>query len=106
MILLKIKSNGNTKYTKLIKKFQEATSVVFQLMNRSKDEYENYIASRLNDPKTNAKTYWSVLRTFYSGKKVPIIPPLLINNKLISDFSVKASCFNDFFASQCIPLSN
>ena len=32
---------------------------------------------------TTTKTYWSILKTFYNGKKVPIIPPLLINDKLI-----------------------
>ena len=49
---------------------------------------------------------WSILKTFYNGKKVPIIPPLLINDKLISDFEVKANHFNNFFASQYIPLDN
>ena len=39
-------------------------------------------------------------------KKILIIPPLLINDKLISDFKVKANYFNDFFASQCTPLNN
>ena len=34
------------------------------------------------------------LKTFYDGKKVPTIPPLLINNKLISDFEIKADYFN------------
>ena len=110
MILLKIKSNGNTKYTKLIKnvhaysdclKLQEVTRVISELISRRKDEYQNYIASRLNDPKTNAKTYWFIFKTFYNGKKVPIIPPLLINNKLISDFEVKTNYFNDSF---CIPV--
>ena len=81
MILLKIKSNRN----------------------RYKDVYQNYIASRLNDPKTNAKTYCYVLKTFYNGKKVWIIPSLPINNKLISDFEVKGNYFNNFFASQCTP---
>ena len=37
---------------------------------------------------------------------VPIIPPLLINNKLESDFKVKANNFNSFFASKCTPLIN
>ena len=37
---------------------------------------------------------------------VKIIPPLLFNNKLISDFKLKANYFNDFFASQCTPLHN
>ena len=43
-------------------KFQEATSVVSELTSRRKDEYQSYIASRLNDPKTSAKTYWSFLQ--------------------------------------------
>ena len=37
---------------------------------------------------------------------MPIISPLLINNKLISDFEVKADYFIDFFESQCMPLNN
>ena len=31
-------------------KLQEATSVVSELISRCKDEYQNYIAPRLNDP--------------------------------------------------------
>ena len=37
-------------------KLQEATSAVSELISICKDEYQNYTASRLNDPKTNAKT--------------------------------------------------
>ena len=44
-------------------------------------------------------------KTFYYGKKLPIISPLLINNKLISDSKVKANYFNGFFAFQCTPLN-
>ena len=87
-------------------KFQEAVSKVSELINIRKEEYQNHIALKLNDPMTNTKTYWSILKTFYNGKKVPVIPPLLINNKLISDLKVKANHFNHFFASQCIPLNN
>ena len=84
MILLKIKSNGNTKYAKL----HEATSVVSQLISRCKDEYQKYIASRLNYPKTNAKMYLQILKTFYDGKKLMTTPPFLINNMLISDYEI------------------
>ena len=55
-------------------KLQEATSFISELISRCKDEYQNYIASRLNDPKTNAETDWSILKTFCNGRKVPIIP--------------------------------
>ena len=60
-------------------KLQVATSVIPELIGRCKDEYQNYIASRLNDPKANAKMYWSISKTFCNGKKVPIITPLLIS---------------------------
>ena len=39
-------------------------------------------------------------------KKVPIIPPLLINNEIIPDLEAKANHFNNLFASQCAPLNN
>ena len=66
MILLKIISNRNTKYIKSTKnghkdsgflKLQEATSVVSELISRRKEEYQNRIVLKLNDPMTNAKTY-------------------------------------------------
>ena len=61
---------------------------------------------KLNDPTTTAKTYWSILKSFYNDSKIPLIPPLLVNNKIVSDFTEKANLFNDFFATQCKPLSN
>ena len=60
-----------------------------ELVSRRKEEYQNNLALKLSDPLTNAKIYWSRLKTFYNRKKVPIIPLLLINNKGISDFEVK-----------------
>ena len=54
-------------------------------------------AKKLSDPKTSSKTYWSILKTFYNTKKVPIIPPILIENKLETDFLKKANYFNQFF---------
>ena len=32
--------------------------------------------------------------------------PLLVNNKIVSDFTKKTNLFNDFFAAQCTPLTN
>ena len=43
----------------------------------------------LHDPMKNAKSYCSLLKHFYNGKKVPIIPPLLIDNRIISDSEKK-----------------
>ena len=59
-----------------------------------------HLASKLNNPKTGAKTYWLVLKSFYSRKKIPLIPPL------ITDFKQKANLFSNFFASQCRTFAN
>ena len=53
-----------------------------------------------------AKTYWSILKTFYNDKKIPLIPPLLIDDTFITDTQAKANIFNNFFAEQCTPLKN
>ena len=51
-------------------------------------------------PKLRQKKYWSITKTFANGKKVPVIPPILVNNKLLTNFNDKASIFNDFFSKQ------
>ena len=48
-----------------------------------------HLANKLMDPTTSSKTYWSILKTFYVGRKIPIIPLLLINGKLETDFKKK-----------------
>ena len=35
---------------------------------------------------------------------MPLVLPLLINNKILSDFTEKVNLFNEFFATQCTPL--
>ena len=67
--------------------------------------YEN-LAKKLNNPLLQAKTYWSILKTFYNDKKIPLIPPLLVDDKFVTDVKMKANIFNNFFAEQCTPLKN
>ena len=50
--------------------------------------------------------WWSILKTFYNDKKIPLIPPLLTDDKFVTDIRTKANIFNKFFAEQCIPLTN
>ena len=61
---------------------------------------------KLNVPSTAPKFYWSILNWFLNNKKIPSIPPIFHNGKVISDFKEKANLFNSFFASQCTPVSN
>ena len=69
-------------------------------------KYHERLANNLNDPKTASKTYWVILKTFVNGNKIPLIPPLLLDNKLVTDFLGKANLFNNFFAKHRTPISN
>ena len=67
--------------------------------------YEN-VAKKLNNPLLQEKTYWSILKIFYSDKKIPLIPFFLVDNTFATDMRTKANIFNEYFAEQCTPLKN
>ena len=85
---------------------QEARSALKDLIQESKTKYYNRLSAKLSDPKTSSKAYWSILKSFFIDKKLPVIPPLLVNNEIVSDFKVKANLFNDYFARQSSLLRN
>ena len=76
------------------------------LISSTKTLYYENLAKKLNNPLLQAKTYWSIFKTFYNDKKIPLIPPLLIDDKFVTDIRTKANIFNKFFAEQCTPLRN
>ena len=61
------------------------TTELSNLIHDTKTEYHSKLAAKLVNPSTSAKTYWLILKTFANGRKVSLIPSLLINNKFISD---------------------
>ena len=79
---------------------------ILNAISSSKLKYHERLANKLNDPKTSSKTYWTIFKTFVNGSKIPLIPPLLVTNKLVTNFLDKANLFNNFFAKQCTPISN
>ena len=68
--------------------------------------YCESLARKLNNSLLQAKTYWSILKTFYNDKKVHLIPLLLIDDKFVTDIKTKANIFNKFLADQFTPLKN
>ena len=75
-----------------------------EIILKRKNDYHRQLSDKLNDLETSAKTYWSIIKPLSNGKKIPLISPILVNNKLISNFKKKANYFNDFFASRCTPI--
>ena len=67
--------------------------------------YEN-LGKKLNNPLLQAKTYSSILKKLYNDKKIPLIPPLLVDDKFVTDMKTKANIFNKFLVEKCTPLKN
>ena len=77
-----------------------------ELISSTKTLYYENLAEKLNNPLLQPKTYWSVLKTFYDDKKIPLIPPLLVDDKHVTDTETKVNIFNEYFAQQCTLLKN
>ena len=52
------------------------------------------------------KAYWTILNCLIYNKKIPAVPLLFVKDNFVSDFSLKANLFNDFYASICTPIQN
>ena len=65
---------------------QNVIAEVFKSVCKSKDDCHKRLTRKLTNPKANTKTYWSISETFYDRKKVPLIPSLVLINKLETDF--------------------
>ena len=91
---------------KVILFFETIANELNELISSTKALYYDNLGKKLNNPLLQAKTYWSILKTFYNDKKNPLIPPLLVDDKFVTDIQEKANVFNKFFAEQCTPLNN
>ena len=80
---------------------QNADHQLSDLLNRNKNKYYERLTAKLNNPRTSAKAYWTILKTFVNGKKTPSIPPLFSNGQFVTEVVSKANIFNTFFAEQC-----
>ena len=57
----------------------------------------------LNNPQAIPKTYWSTIKLCCNGRKIPIIPPRLVDGKFLTNLKEKNSFFNKYFSSQYNP---
>ena len=48
---------------------QEAINELSKIASKRKEEHHYHLSSKLHNPSTIVKTYWSILKTFYNGKK-------------------------------------
>ena len=75
-------------------------------LENSKTKYYFKLVNKLSSKKLNQKCYWSILKSFLNGKKIPCIPPIFHNDNFITDIREKSELFNTFFAQQCSLIEN
>ena len=76
------RKSGSIDYTSL----NALTIDISNAISSSKLKYHERLTNKLNVPKTAPKTYWAILKTFVNGSKIPLIPPLVADSKLVTDF--------------------
>ena len=81
--------------------FEESVRNLNDLILQTKTSCFENLGKNFNDPTLQLKTYWSILKGFYNGKRVPVTPPPLVNNNFVTDFKSKANIFINFFRKQC-----
>ena len=87
--------------TQLLRKLEHLQNRLNNSIDSSKHNYYLRMANKLNNIQKSSKAYWSISKSFLNNKKIPIIPPILHNNALVTDFKKKAELFNSYFANQC-----
>ena len=85
---------------------QNLSQDLSELITKEKEDYNCHLVIKLNDPQSSPKTFLKILKIFYNGNNTPLIPQIILNDKLVSDYEEKVSHFNKFFASQCTPIEN
>ena len=86
--------NGQRKvdHDKVLEKSEECTKQILE----AKKNYILKMTKKLADSNTSSKSYWTILNRLLYNKKLPTIPPLLVDGKLVSDFCKKANIVNNF----------
>ena len=69
-----------------------------ETIRSSKEKFYYKLSTKLANPLRHQKP---IGRYSKLGKKVPIIPPLLVTDKFVTNFLEKANLFNEFFGKQC-----
>ena len=68
-----------------------------KMIQNWEERYFYDLSVKLNNAETSPKTYWSIIKSCYNVRKIPIVPSYSVNGKIITDFNEKANLFNKYF---------
>ena len=64
----------NNNHKQLLDSLKDLQAQLNFLIEKSKGKYYSGITSKLSDIGKSSKTYWSILKSFLIGKKIPCVP--------------------------------
>ena len=68
----------NKEDIQLIQRFQNIQKLLTAAIEKSKEQYNTRISTKLMDPTTSSKAYWSILKTVLNNKKIPLSHQFII----------------------------
>ena len=89
--------------------FEKFKALQYQLnisIEESKEKYYTKLSSRLADPLTSPKTYWSISKTFLNNEKFLAYLLFFMKTNLSQTSKKKLNYLTIFFVNQCSLLSN
>ena len=96
---------GHQMQTSSLLKEENLRNKINNLITKSKEKYYQCINAKLNDLSLSNKTYWSILKTFYKGKKVlTYLCCLLITKSLLIFKKREIFLALFFFAKKRLPI--
>ena len=72
-----------------------------QTIEKAKANYLTQVGHEIANNQIGQKTYWKLVNRIMNKCKAPKIPPILFDNKFITDCKDKATIFARFFTQQC-----
>ena len=78
----------------------------FEAIKTSDENYLMSLGTKLIDKKSGVKAYWKIINNLLNKCKIPRIPPLLVEDIIITDVKEKVKLFKDFFLIQCKTIAN
>ena len=77
-----------------------------QAVEFAKLSYLKNLGNKVSDPNTSQKTYWKIINRVMNKCRAPIIPPLVVDNRVILNCKEKAKFFSEYFSKQCTTIIN
>ena len=74
----KIHSKKSLCKSKYFISLQDLSLGISEMICIRKVEYYDHLSKKFNNPNSSAKTYWTILKSFYIDTMVPLMPPLLL----------------------------